>query len=123
MKSKLYDVNVYVIDGQVKVIFYKLIYSDALDGSVIGADTSVTGEAGQVSFSINSTDPAVKEAIRYVLDAEEYDNRPLEEWEEFDEWNTTDWFLAGDTPRLVKEFADRLPEYEAMTEHRTDWLL
>ncbi len=47
MKSKLFDVNVYVIDGQVNVIFYKLVYSDALDGKVVRADTSEAGEVGK----------------------------------------------------------------------------
>lgn len=112
MKSKLFDVNVYVIDGKVKVTFYKLIYSADLTGKVVQADTSETGQAGQVVINIHSTQQDEIEAIRYALDAEEYDNRPLNEWEEFDEWNTSNWFMGGDSPRIFREFWEALEEYE-----------
>ncbi len=112
MKSKLFDVNVYVIDGVVNVIFYKLIYSDALNGTVIGADTSSNGEAGKLTLNIHSRDAEEVEAIRYALDAQEYDEQQLNYWEEFDEWNTTDWFLQGDTPKIFRDFYDGLEPYE-----------
>ncbi len=112
MKSKLFDVNVYVIDGVVNVIFYKLIYSDALNGTVIGADTSSNGEAGKIALNIHSRDAEEVEAIRYALDAQEYDEQQLNYWEEFDEWNTTDWFLQGDTPKIFRDFYDGLEPYE-----------
>jgi len=112
MKSKLFDVNVYVIDGAVNVIFYKLIYSDALNGTVIGADTSPNGEVGKITLNIHSRDAEEVEAIRYALDAQEYDEQQLNYWEEFDEWNTTDWFLQGDTPKIFRDFYNGLEPYE-----------
>ena len=117
MKSKLFDVNVYVIDGQVKVIFYKLIYADSLNGTIVGADTSEDGEAGMVTLNIHTRDRDEIEAIRYALDSEEYDNRPLNEWEEFDEWNTSDWFMEGTAPRIFREFYDGLEPYEPKLDH------
>lgn len=112
MKSKLFDVNVYVINGKVNVIFYKLIYSDALNGKIIGADTSDAGEAGRVVLNIHSHDGEEMEAIRYALDSENYDDRPLNGWEEFDEWNTSQWFMEGESPRIFREFYDGLEPYE-----------
>ena len=112
MKSKFFDVNVYVVDGVVNVIFYKLIYSDQLNGEVIGADTSENGVAGKLALNIHSRNTDEVEAIRYALDAQEYDEQQLNYWEEFDEWNTTDWFLAGETPRILREFYDGLEPYE-----------
>ena len=117
MKSKLFDVNVYVIDGMVNVIFYKLKYSDAGDGVPAEADTTDAGEVGRVSLVLASKDGEEIEAIRYALDAEEFDNRPLTEWEEFDEWNTSDWFMEGTAPRIFREFYDGLEEYEPELTH------
>lgn len=112
MKSKLFDVNVYVIDGQVNVIFYKLIYSNKLNGEVVGADTTDAGEAGRVTLNIHTQNDEEIQAIRYALDSEEYYDRPLNDWEEFDEWNTSNWFMAGDSPRIFREFYDSLEPYE-----------
>lgn len=117
MKSKLFDVNVYVIDGQVNVIFYKLIYADSLNGTIVGADTSEDGEAGTVTLNIHSQDYDEIEAIRYALDSEEYADRPLNEWEEYDAWNTSDWFMEGTAPRIFREFYDGLEPYEPKLDH------
>lgn len=115
MKSKLFDVNVYVIDGMVNVIFYKLIYADALNGDIVGADTST--EAGRVTLNIHSQDGEEIEAIRYALDSEEYDGQPLNDWEEYDAWNTSDWFMQGTAPRIFREFYDGLESYEPELGH------
>jgi len=117
MKSKLFDVNVYVIDGVVNVFFYKLIYADALNGSIVGAATSKSGEAGRLAINIHSQDREEIEAIRYALDCDSYDDRPLNEWEEFDEWNTSEWFMQGDTPKIFRDFANGLQEYEPEIGH------
>ena len=117
MKSKLFDVNVYVIDGQVNVIFYKLIYGDALDGSIVGADTSEAGEVGKVVLNIHTQDDEEKEAIRYALDSEEYDDRSLNEWEEYDAWNTSEWFMKGTAPKVFREFYGGLEPYEPELGH------
>lgn len=117
MKSKLFDVNVYVIDGQVNVIFYKLIYGDALDGSIVGADTSEAGEVGKVVLNIHTQNGEEKEAIRYALDSEEYDDRSLNEWEEYDAWNASTWFMEGTAPRIFREFYDGLEAYEPELGH------
>ena len=117
MKSKLFDVNVYVIDGQVNVIFYKLIYGDALDGSIVSADTSEVGEVGKVVLNIHTQDDEEKEAIRYALDSEEYDDRSLNEWEEYDAWNTSEWFMEGTAPRIFREFYNGLESYEPELGH------
>ena len=117
MKSRLFDVNVYVVDGTVNVIFYKLIYADSLNGQIVGADTTDKGEAGRVSLNIHATDPETIEAIRYALDSDSYDDRPLNEWEEFDEWNTSEWFMQGDSPKIFREFTNGLEEYEPEIGH------
>lgn len=117
MKSKLFDVNVYVIDGQVNVIFYKLIYSDSLNGDVVQADTSEAGTAGKIVLNLHSKDYEEVEAIRYALDSQEYDEQPLNYWEEHDEWNTSEWFLQGDTPKIFCDFYDGLEPYEPELGH------
>lgn len=117
MKSKLFDVNVYVADGEVNVIFYKLIYADSLNGNIIGADTSEAGEAGRVSLNIHGTDTDTVEAIRYALDSEEYDEEPLNSWEEYDSWNTSDWFMQGESPKIFREYYDGLEAYEPELGH------
>lgn len=119
MKSKLFDVNVFVINGMVNVIFYKLIYADSLNGKIVGADTTSNGVAGRVQINIHSQDYDEIEAIRYALDCDSYDDRPLNEWEEFDEWNTSEWFMQGDTPKIFREFVNGLEEYEPEIGH--DW--
>jgi hypothetical protein len=117
MKSRLFDVNVYVVDGMVNVIFYKLIYADALNGKIVGADTSDQGEAGRVSLNIHATDPDTVEAIRYALDSDSYDDRPLNDWEEYDAWNTSEWFMQGDSPKIFRDFTNGLESYEPTLGH------
>lgn len=112
MKSKLFDVNVYVLNGKVNVIFCRLIYSDELNGNIIGADTSDAGLAGKLVLNIHDRTEDGMEAIRYALDSEDYDDRSLNEWEEYDYWNTSQWFLQGNTPKIFREFYDGLEPYE-----------
>lgn len=117
MKSRLFDVNVYVIDGVVKVIFYKLIYADAMNGTIVGADTTEKGEAGRIELNIHSQNREEIEAIRYALDSDDYDDRPLNEWEEFDYWNTSEWFMQGESPKIFRDFTNGLQEYEPEIGH------
>tara|TARA_B110000503_G_scaffold49712_1_gene80688 strand:+ start:1523 stop:1975 length:453 start_codon:yes stop_codon:yes gene_type:complete len=117
MNTKLFDVNVYVIDGLVNVIFYKLIYADSQDGSIIGADTSESGEVGRVVLNLHTTDPVEMDAIRYALDSEEYNNRQLTEWEEYDAWNASTWFMLGNSPEIFSNFYNSLAEYEPTLDH------
>lgn len=117
MKSKLFDVNVFVINGMVNVIFYKLIYADSLNGKIVGADTTNNGVAGRVQINIHSQDYEEIEAIRYALDSDSYDDRPLNNWEEFDYWNTSEWFMQGESPKIFREFVNGLQEYEPEIGH------
>lgn len=117
MQSTTHDVNVYVIDGVLNLIAYKLIYSDAMDGKVVSVGTSVSDEVARLTISMHTQIDQEISALRYLLDSEEYNEKDLNFWEEYDSWASTPWLAEGDTPDMVKQFSGSLKAYTPELDH------
>lgn len=108
VKTKLRDINIYVIDGVMNVIPYRL----KLEGVDFYVDT----------YNVHPDDEVLKvkmdkrshATISHILNLEEWEMRGS--WEEFDDWDTTESLTTGTPPDKIAKWLKKLPEYEIVWE-------
>lgn len=111
-KTKVYEIEICVEEGYLKVIPYKLqIQYDDIMKPYLCADTSKNKKVFKCAMNKKNHD-----VISYVLDLEEWEMRG--DWDGFSEWKTTDYLFEGDTPERIKKWLDELPTYELKLEYK-----
>lgn len=103
-KTRLRDIEVYVDGTTLNVIPYKLELN--ADG-YFSPDTSDSGQGERLEIEMNDEN---HNEVAYVLDLEQWKMRLT--WDGFSEWNTTEYLTKGEAPARVKEWLDRMPEYD-----------
>lgn len=103
--SKVYDINVWVEDDELKMVAYKL-HIDSNNN--LTTDTSKEGQTGEV-FRRSLKDKRSHSVISYLLDLDEWDLRG--NWDGYDWWDTTDYLQVGDTPKPIKDWYESLEPY------------
>ena len=96
-----YDINIYVSDNVLHLLAYELSVTN--DGSYIC-------DYEEETALLIPMDKQHHEEIAYLLDSEEW-NDGEHDWEEYDEWNTTDYLKVGNTPAIIRTWVESLPEY------------
>jgi hypothetical protein len=122
MMVRTYDVNVYVVDGVVRLSAYEHKYSDNPEARE-PIETN-TEKFHTISFPMGDDH---REEISYLLDSDEWDD--LDQypdgvavgWQDYDSpWEQLDWLYEGDTPEKIRVWADLLPEYAPEVAH--EWV-
>lgn len=104
MKTKDYDYNIYVLDGVLSLSAYQL--EIAPNGHTqIRTDNFKTLDIPMIESN--------KDEIAYLLDSEEWEDDAYG-WDEYDAWRGCDYLTEGDTPAMIAEWVNRLPEYEML---------
>ena len=134
MKSKDYDINLYVVDGVVRLSAYELKYLDDPKNRVpneTNHDKFTTLEIpmtmehfGEVAYLLN--DPkwhtAADDEVYRLVDTDnptDLERRAvaIDKWQDYDSWEGgEDWYNGLPTQRL-KDWVDGLPEYEPEPSH------
>lgn len=96
----LYDINVYVDGDEIlNLSAYELL---------IQGEGFTTNTEKYHTLKIPMT-RQYHEEIAYLLDNEDWVG---EDWEDHDWWHTTEYLTEGDTPVMLKEWVESLPNYE-----------
>lgn len=98
-----HEVNVYVLDGILKVLVYNVYCQDGerLDPLFDEPDH-------QLTLDMSNEDPIVKELIGYLLETPNYAFHDAEYWEEHDDWFDIEFLLEG--PPMLADWADGIPK-------------
>jgi hypothetical protein len=111
-KTKVYDIEICVEDGYLKLIPYQLqIQYQGTLKPFFSTNTDKKAKVFKCAFTKKNND-----IISYVLDLDEWEMRG--DWEGFSEWHTTDYLHEGDTPERIKKWLDELPIYELKLEYK-----
>lgn len=104
--SKVYDINIWVDDQELRVIAFKLrIDADCFLSSDHGLD-----QVGEV-FTRSMTNKNHERAIGYLLDCPEWKLRGS--WDGYDDWQYSDFLLRDKKPpKAIMDWYESLPEYE-----------
>lgn len=103
--SKVYDINIYIEDDELRMVAYKLMIDS---NNNLTADTSSEGQTGE-TFTRKLSDKRSRGIISYLLDLDEWEMRG--NWDGYDWWHTTDYLQEGDTPAPIKEWYESLDPY------------
>lgn len=132
MRSRDYDINVYVVDGVLRLSAYELKYLDNPErqepvesngDKFITLEIPMTMEHyGEVAYLL--TDPkwhtpneTFEMADGEMYTAEELFALAVDRWQDYDSWEGgEDWYNGLPTQRL-KDWIDGLPEYEPEPAH------
>jgi len=114
MRTREYDLNVYVVDGVARLSAYEYTYSDSDDPQPNGTEMSkfVTLEVPM--------DEAHHDEVAFLLSDEDWHESPVEDWQDFDSpWENMAWLETA--PASIRAWGDALAEYEPTTQH--EWEL
>lgn len=119
---RTYDVNVYVVDGVVRLSAYEHKYSDNPEAR----EPIETNTENFHTLELPMSDDC-REEISYLLDSDEWDDLEqhpegiVEAWQDYDSpWEQVEWLYEGDTPEKIRVWADSLPEYAPQVAH--EWV-
>ena len=113
-KTKVYEIEICVEEGYLKVIPYKLqIQYDDIMKPYFSADTSKKGQSKVFKCAMTKKNHAL---VAHILDRDEWELRG--DWEGFSEWQTTEYLDQGDVPERLKKWLDELPTYELKLEYK-----
>jgi hypothetical protein len=137
MKSKSYDFNVYVVDGEVRLSAYEVKYLDNPENAVpVETNTSnyhtlvipmTMAHYGEVAYLVE--DPkwhtADDDAVYRMIDTDkptELERRAvaIDNWQDYDAWVGGDEWYDGLPTQRLKDWVDGLPEYEPELAH--EWV-
>lgn len=105
-KSKVYDINIWVDDQQLRVIAYKL----KIDANSYLTSDHGLDQAGEV-FTRSMTNKTHHKAIGYLLDCPDWHLRSS--WDGYDHWEYSDFLLRDKkAPKAILDWYESLPEYE-----------
>ncbi len=104
MKTKDYDYNVYVLDGVLSLTAYQL--EIASNGQIQMRTDNYISEHYPMT-------PENHDAVAYLLDNEEWAD-DIAGWDEHDDWHGIDYLTQGNTPAMITEWVNNLPEYEML---------
>lgn len=110
MKTREYDLNVYVTGGVARLSAYEYTYSDSDDPQPNGTEMSrfVTLEVPM--------DEAHREEVSFLLGTTNWSVSSEEDWEDYDSpWDSLAWLEKA--PASIRAWGDSLPEYEPTTQH------
>lgn len=116
-RSKVYDLHIMVEDDMLIIEAYKLAVSP--DG-YFSTDTAkdMVGK-----FERKMSDKRNRKLVSYVLDSEHILEDYLEfrkEWDGYDTWQYSEYILVGDTPKPLKDWYEKLPEYDIRLESKVE---
>ncbi len=134
MKSKLYDFNVYVVDGVVRLSAYEMKYLDNPEncepvetntGKFTTLEIPMTmAHYGEVAYLLENPKwhTADDDAVLRLIGSDnptELERRAvaIDEWQDYDAWVGGQEWLDGLPTQRLKDWADGLPEYEAEPAH------
>lgn len=100
VKTPYADINIYVEDGFLHVVAYKLTTDY---WGWLTADTSMAGTLGSLRIPM---DKAWKEDIFYLLNSEDVflDEASTEKWDGHDFWDCDTYLSIGNAPKNIREF-------------------
>ena len=101
MKTKEYDYNVYVSEDVLSLCAYEQ------ELSATGQLQTRTDKYKTLKIELTE---ANHEEIAYLLNTEDWQDD--NEWNEYDSWHDLNYLIEGDTPEVIKNWLDKLPEYE-----------
>jgi hypothetical protein len=104
--SKVYDINYWIEDDQLKLVAYKLQVDS---NGKLTADCSEEGQTGEV-FTRNVKDKRSRSVIAHLLQVPNWDSI-RSDWEGYDSWHTTELLTKPDTPKALQDWYDSLPPY------------
>jgi len=99
----VYDINIYCSNNILHLTAYKLVRL-GYDGNTLRSEMNES-----VTLRL-PMDEAHFEEVAYLLDSEDW-FFDVEEWDEYDFWDTTDYLKVGNTPELIKNWVESLPPY------------
>lgn len=102
MKSNQYDFNVWISEGILALCAYEL--EETGDGLQCRTDKFLVKDFEMIEQN--------HDVIAYLLDNEEWNNGDVSEWDEYDDWFDVAYLTQGDTPAIITEWVNNLPEYE-----------
>lgn len=108
--SKDYDLNVYVVDGVLRLSAYEHLYYDSPDPT-----PCATNNEKFHTLPI-PLEPAYDKELSYLLGSD-WTKHTYEEWQDYDDWEDYDRLKVAETPLMLRDWADGLPEYEPTLEH------
>jgi len=104
--SKVYDINIWVNDKEVRVVAYKL----SIDADGYFSSDHGLHQAGE-TFTRSMTNKTHEKAIGYLLDCPDWKLRG--DWDGYDEWQYSDFLLREKKPpKAVIDWYEGLPEYQ-----------
>lgn len=105
-RTQLHDIEICIEEGKFKIIPYKLMIS--ADGYLTG-DYSEAGQSPM--FECDLQHKANRDLIGYVLRRPNW-HETRTYWEDFSEWDTTEYLHKGDAPDRLRKWLNKLPIYE-----------
>lgn len=123
VKTREYDLNVYVVDGEVRLSAYQYLYTDHPTDPHPYATR--TDNDSWITLTLPLDPMEYGKEIAYLLDDPDWADidgsefvSVAEKWDDTDfAWESMSWLDREDTPELLREWANGLPEYEPRTTH------
>ena len=110
-----YDYNIYIADGEIGLYAYRQRYAthsitsrDKMTEERRALETD-TSNYTSVKFPMTSQ---YHDEIAYLLDNQEWQETPLEDWEEYDDWVGPETLTRDEMPAMIASFLEHLPDYE-----------
>jgi hypothetical protein len=114
MRTREYDLNVYVVDGVARLSAYEYTYSDSDDPQPNGTNTS------KFTTLEIPMDKEHADEVAFLLSDEEWQAESVDAWQEYDSpWENMAWLDTA--PESIKAWGQALAEYEPETQH--EWEL
>lgn len=108
--SRGYDLNVYIVDGVLRLSAYEWHYDDSENPEPSSANTEKF-----ITLPI-PLESAYDKELSYLLGSD-WNKYELESWQDYDSWEDLDRLKVAETPLMLFDWAKGLPEYEPVLEH------
>jgi len=127
MQTNEYDINIYVADGQLKLLCYEMGVDE--DNNFISTNTLKTPH--KLELAIETSDPMHISMVQHALGTDNYWDVPHDWINEHGSWSTywqdhDDWTgsadLAKGAPALLASWIESLPMYESPVTQETGML-
>jgi hypothetical protein len=135
MKSKEYELNVYVVDGVIRLSAYEMKYLDNPENcepAETNTEKFTTLEIpmnldhyGEVAYLLEDPKWHLPKEEVEMADGEEYTELygrtlAIEGWQEYDAWKGGEDWINGLPGKRIRDWIDGLPEYEPEPSHEWD---
>lgn len=110
MRTREYDLNVYVVDGVASLSAYEYTYSDAPNPEPNGTNTENYTTLRVPMSTMRSAE------VAFLVRDPNWASNILASWDDYDSpWENMAWLDTA--PPSIKQWADALPEYTPQTRH------